>query len=619
MSFAAYAVAIKLNLVDGLSPALTGISKLLLANNAHATELEKRLHSISSLLKTGALMTGAGFGLAWAMKAATGEAVKYEQQLNRLKALNLGGPATANLTSLADQIARGTRGTSQREALRLVTETQSITGDVGHTRELTPLLAKMRFGIETYMSGGGHGEGHGATAERQFADIVKVMEMRGLMRNFSESRMNSMADLFVKNYVASGGQVRPSEFLQLMKTGGVAAKSVNDDFMFALGHIMQEKGGFRSGTAFMSMYQNMVAGRMPQQVAETLKKLGLLDSSAIHYGKTGHITKVDPGGLKNSNLLMSRPDLYLQQEILPALAKHGVDINNQQAVLLKLNSLTGQRTASDMLAQLYLESGQIGNYMRQAKNSMGVNALYNQAENSTVGKQIELQARFNDLEKTWGQAILPLQIKALEELIPLAKDFNSLLERHPALIKGVVWALGLLAGSLMLAGPITMLAGAFKALSLALSFSGVGGVGGAVGVRALAAAIAGGGGLSLVAGLAALGAAVAGLFFVFDKILPNHRNGDRDPDHPGQHWKSGVNGRGGKWEPDDPSSGNAHAGERFVRSGRSGYWVKINTQVNLDGKKVGQAVSTHMAKSLGSGMSTGAVDGNVALPMPGVK
>ena len=138
MSFAAYAVAIKLNLVDGLSPALTGISKLLLANNAHATELEKRLHSISSMLKTGALMTGAGFGLAWAMKAATGEAVKYEQQLNRLKALNLGGPATANLTSLADQIARGTRGTSQREALRLVTETQSITGDVGHTRELTP-------------------------------------------------------------------------------------------------------------------------------------------------------------------------------------------------------------------------------------------------------------------------------------------------------------------------------------------------------------------------------------------------------------------------------------------------------------------------------------------------
>ena len=112
------------------------------------------------------------------------------------------------------------------------------------------------------MSAGGHGEGHGAQSERQFGDIIKVMELRGLMRNFTEEKANQMGDLFVRNYAASGGQVNPSAFLAMFKTGGVAAKLVNDDFLYALGHVMQEKGGSRVGNALMSTYQNLIAGRV---------------------------------------------------------------------------------------------------------------------------------------------------------------------------------------------------------------------------------------------------------------------------------------------------------------------------------------------------------------------
>lgn len=414
------------------------------------------------------------------LKAATNEAVRYEQQMNRLKALNLdnrfGAGSTASLAAQAQAIAKATAGTTQLEALRLVTETQAITGDLKHTAELAPVLARMRFGMEAYMSGQGKGEGHGAGAEKQFADIVKVMEMRGLMRNFTSEKLDRMADLFVKNYAASGGMVRPSDFLAMMKTGGVAGKSTNDDFMFALGHIMQEKGGQRSGQQMMSAYQNMIAGRTTQQVAEQMAKYGLIDPHMIKYGTTGHITKIAPGALQQSQLMIDNPLAWLNTVLLPKLAAKGIDINNTNKVLPIINQLASNRNASDFLAQLYLERGQIGNYMTQAKNAMGMDALYAQGKGSTVGEQLDLQAKVNQLELEFGTAALPLLKAALEQAIPLVKQLGEWLGKHPDGLKTLVYSIAGLSAAMLVSGPLMILGSGIKLLGVALSFGGGGGI-----------------------------------------------------------------------------------------------------------------------------------------------
>ena len=602
MSFEAYKVAVKLSLVDEFSGAMGILMGRMRAAGVEATALQKSIRSIATSISTGALATGAGIGIAMALKASTNEAVKLEQQMNRLKALNLGDVATGKLLDAANAISKNTKGTTLFEATKLITDSQAITGDLAHTLQLAPLMARMRFGIDTYMAAGGKGEGHGAAAEKQFADIVKVMEMRGLMRNFTPERMSAMADLFTKNYVASGGQVKPSDFLAMMKTGGVAGKTVNDDFMFALGHIMQEKGGSRSGTQLMSLYQNLVAGRTTQQVAEQLQKFGLLNPDAIEYGKTGHIKKVRPEGLKAAEMMENNPLDYMNNMILPALAAKGIDINDQKKVIPVLNQLASNRTGADFLAQLYLERTQIANYMAQARNAKGVDALYQQASNSTVGKQADMQAKLNTLQVEFGRAALPIVIKALETVTPMMEKLGLILEKHPGILSGVVYGLAALAASLLITGPLLMFSGAIRAMGLAtqLLLPLVGGAAGLVGV--LGRAGLAGAALTGIYEIGRLGAALKDLWDA------NH--------HDGVKLSASAAAR-----LQDPATRAAMAALdkdfHTVRPGGGG-GGQVHTTINIDGKKVATAVTPYIAGPLGSGLYTGGIDTSVALPMPGV-
>lgn len=606
----AYEVAYKLKAVDQFSSVLGLLTTHLVNANTHAETLQHRLGNISSMFKTGALVTGAGFGMAMTLKAATNEAVKYEQQMNRLKALNLGTGATASLTAQAQAISKITAGTSQLEALRMITETQAITGDTKHTGELAPVLAQMRFGMESYMAAGGHGEGHGGKAEKQFADIIKVMEMRGLMRDFSEEKLTRMSDLFVKNYVASGGMVKPSDFLNMMKTGGVAGKTVNEDFMFAMGHIMQEKGGNRAGTQLMSTYQNLVAGRSTQQVAENLLHLGLLNASGVHYGTTGHITKTDFGALKSAEVMQQNPLEYLNTYILPALAKKGIDINDSKKVLPALTQMASNRNAADFLSQLYLERGQIANYMDQAKNAMGYKALYAQGKESTVGQTLDLQAKINQLELELGQAALPLLKAALEQAIPLVKQLGDWLGKHPDGLKTLVYSIAGLSVAMMVSGPIMMLASGVRLLGLVAGMGGAAGASGAVvGVtRALVA---------LGPAALALGAAV---FAVTDAVRAIRTGDSASYEFLREHGVVAL--RDKLWGVDDAAAHDKEWAEKFakehptVRPGGAGT-VQVKAELHVDGKKMAETVSKHQARNMSTGMSGGGFDNGLALAMPG--
>lgn len=462
----AWKIGIRVSVLDYASIGLRAISGSLLKAEGDAAKLEKRLASIKGQFLTGGLMVGAGVAMAAAFMPAVKAAVSLEQAMNRLKAMNLGGVATGQLIQQAQNISRSVKGTSLTEAVKLAAETQSITGNVQHTQELLPMLAKIRFGLNTYGAAHGLGEGAGDAADQQFRDIVKVMELRGLMRNFNQENAQQLGDLFVKNYVASGGQVKPSDFLAMLKTGGVAGKLVDTDFMYALGHIMQESGGNRAGTAMMSLFQNLQAGRTTQQVAETLASLGLLKPNAIRYGTTGHMTKIGPDSLKKSELFQANPYEYLNEMILPALSAKGVNINDANAVINKLNQLGSARTGTSQLAQIYMDRAVIGNYITQAKNAMGVEQLNTLAGKSTQGNVADLQAKFNTLLATLGTAVLPLANKALEKLIPMVQSATDWMNRHAGATKAIVTSLLGLAGLSVVGGALNIIIASVRGLEV---------------------------------------------------------------------------------------------------------------------------------------------------------
>ena len=389
---------------------------------------------------TGAHLAVGGFAamttgqhLLGSLRPMLDEAKAFQLQMAQLRALGIGDAMVSDAT----KFARGldVMGTSATENLKLLKESYSVLRDMHEAEQVTPYLARMKFGIETVMAQAGHGEGHGDHAETMFMDLLKVAELRGAAKN--PESLKRVLDFATQSYVASGGLVKPEDMLNMIKTGGVAAKQLDDSsFFFGLLHTMQEMGGHRTGTGLATAYQNWAAGRTTQQSAEELAQLGLLNANAVKYGKTGHVTKLLPDALKDGALYRSNPYQFLLDKVIPKLNPTGA-LSDQQ-VVSKINALFSGRKGGDLFASLFMERANIAKHLAAAPKVYGVEALYQEATQTAQGQEAELLAKKADLYRELGSQLLPLYVAALGKLVGVLRLLNGWAQQHPQLAKGLV-------------------------------------------------------------------------------------------------------------------------------------------------------------------------------------
>lgn len=461
MAFEAYRIAVRLSLIENVTAGLTRLSANFARAGMDANALQKRLDKIAKTTLVGTALTATGGFLLKSLQAPLEEAKKFQTEQAKFAALGLGEKALDDAT----KFAKGMHiiGSSARDNLKLLREATTITGDYEHAEAIAPRLAKMRFGIQSVM-----GDEHARSFDSQFAAAIKVAELRGALVNRQTGQIDTASfdrvlNLMTKAYVASGGLVKPSDYLAAIKTGGVSAKLMNDEsFFFALGHFMQESGGSRTGTAMMSQFQNWVMGRMPQRVAEDMAKIGLLNKSAIHYGKTGHITRVDVEGLLRAKEFVDSPFKYMNDVVVPLLQKQGFKGNELN---LKLASLFGIRTASNLADQMVREAKVADLYINRSNKAADVDTLYNLGANTMQGKEIDLHAKWADLMRETGETILPFAIAALEKLNSGLKGLTELAKQHPNITKATVESVALVGALATLGGTLALLKAGFMALS----------------------------------------------------------------------------------------------------------------------------------------------------------
>ena len=401
------------------------------------------------------------------------EAKAWSMQVAQLRAMGVGDAMVTDAVKFAR--AQDIMGTSATETLKLLKESYSVLRDMHEAEAVTPYLARMKFGIETVMAQGGHGEGHGATAETMFMDLLKVAELRGAAK--SPESLKRVLDFATQAYVASGGLVKSEDLLNMIKTGGVAAKQLDDQsFFFGLLHTVQEMGGHRAGTGLATAYQNWAAGRSTRQSADELFQLGLLKPGAIEvHEKTGHLKKLLPDALKEGDLYRSNPFEYLMTRVIPKLNPDG-QLSDQQ-VVSKINALFSGRKGGDLFASLFMERANIAKHLAAAPKAYGVDALYNLAGQNAAGQEAELLARKSDLYRELGEQLLPLYVAGLGKLVGVLRGVNTWSQRHPMLAKGmgvVAGSAGVLlatVGSLMVA--LGGLLGQFALLRYAMRLGGL--------------------------------------------------------------------------------------------------------------------------------------------------
>lgn len=467
MAFEAYSVAVKLSLINHVSAGMLMISKSLATAGQDVDKLNSKLASIGKQGAIGGLMVAGGLGIAAMFKGPLEEASKFQNEIERFRSLGLGDKVTNDAVKFASGM--NTYGTSIRENLGLLRDAQTVFGDFHEAQMVTPLLAKMKFANAAL-----YGEEGGAMKDRAFMDMLKVIELRGGLK--SQDAFEKQANMIQQVQTATGGRVGANEFLNLIKTGGVAAKGMKDaNFYYAMEPLVQEMGGFRVGTGLMSGYQNLVQGRTTQRAAMELMRIGMLDPEKVEYDKTGKIKQVKPGALQGSDLMVADPFQWMKTVMLPAFAAKG--ITSQQAILNEIGAIFTNRTASNLYSTMFLQQGNIEKNIKLNSGAAGIDELEKNAKNTMAGKLIELNKKWTDLQLKLGDVILPLAIRALDKLNPMLKDLAGWMDKNQGTVKGLTYALLGLSAFLVGGGLINLVIAAargFKILGAALLMNPIG-------------------------------------------------------------------------------------------------------------------------------------------------
>ncbi|MGN7105187.1 phage tail tape measure protein [Ralstonia holmesii] len=424
-----------------------------------------------SLAAAGAGASVAGMATGAPIWKGIGESKHYELEKARIGALGLGDAATQESITFAKQMKA--YGVSQVDKAELMRDALSVFADAHHAEMVLPTLAKMKFANKAVF-----GQAQGEDNERMFLDLLKVVELRGGLS--SPAEFKKQADMIQRVITATGGRVQSDQWLQVIKRGGLAAKGMeSESFFYALEPLVQEMGGNTVGTAMMSAYQNLYQGKTTKRTLGNLDRLGLIaDRTKVKEDKAGQVSFMDPGALKGADVFRKSQFEWLETVLLPTLAEKGITGKDQ--VLDAIGGIFSNRTASNLMAQMYLQRDQIHKNMRLNRGADSIDQLDARAKALPQGKEAETLAKVHDLQKEIGEKVLPLYASALEWVAKAADGVMKFMQENPGLAKAMAIGVGTLAAALLILGPIMLsIASVLGPYAMLVLIMGkVGGVGG---------------------------------------------------------------------------------------------------------------------------------------------
>ncbi|MFD2049445.1 phage tail tape measure protein [Pantoea stewartii] len=410
-------------------------------------ERQQKLAAIRSRYeKTQALrgrMAGAGVSMVahggaalLGIRSTVNEASRYDMELAGFKALGVGDSTLKE----ADKFARGMNiiGNSATDNLKTLKEAHAVLRDFHEAKIVAPELARLQYATR-FMASHGVSDDAAEHLRDQAPAVLKIAELRNQINNPEDFKKS--VNMSAQAMAASGGMVLPEDYLAMMKTGGIAAKQLdNKSFYFGMSHIIQQIGGNRAGTQLSSAYQNLMMGRTTQGAATELMDLGLLDKGAVEYGKTGHIKKIKPGALTNNELYLNDPFSYLMQEIVPRIQKKHpkLDERGMETAIAKLFS---NRTAGDLFVTMFRERANIGKQIKAGQEAYSVDQLVSTGKNTAQGQGIDLEAKKRDLYLQMGQDVLPLYVSALEKVSSVLSRVTAFMREHASAAKAITLSL----------------------------------------------------------------------------------------------------------------------------------------------------------------------------------
>lgn len=377
---------------------------------------DKVSERLTALRETGSATVEQSLGL---LSPAIEEAKRFNQELNRIGALNLGEKATADAVKYAK--AMGVYGSSTTEKLGAMRQALEAFGDVSSAKLAAPTLAKLQFANQAL-----YGKDAGAAKSAQFTAMLQVIAARGGPKD--EADFKQQADAVQKILANTQGRVAAPEWLKVVEKGGQAARGLNADaFYNGLEPLVQQLGGEKVGDGLAASYRNLYQGSTTRAAANKLRSLGLINPGQTKVN--GDRATIDAGALVGSDLLAQDQTAWLQRVLLPALQAKGITGDSQ--ILDTIRTILPDQAGAELFTQIYKQREQLDKSSAKTRGSAGIDGLVTQAQQSPAGAELELQARKADLYRQLGATILPTYVKALEIVAAVTQKVTHWLEDNP--------------------------------------------------------------------------------------------------------------------------------------------------------------------------------------------
>lgn len=358
----------------------------------------------------------------------------YETAFVRFKTLNLGD----EVNKQASAFARGSQtfGVASKDMLETVRESVGMFGSLSTATKLAPIIAQLNAANASLFSGRVSKIDDGAARS-----LMRFNDMRGLTDS-PEDFMRGL-NLAQRMVTGSGGALRFQDLEQLAKRGGAAFKGLSDEGIMMLGTLAQEQGGAATGTALMSFYQNLVAGRTTKKTMAALQEAGLVQLGSVMHGTVGGkpFKTVEITGIKDEKMLRENPAQWLMTYGTEAARAAGAKTDSE--IISFMNKLVSNRTGSNMAANFTTQSFQALRDFNLTKNAMGAEQTVGVWKKSLEGKEAEFVAAWTNFKTEFGVLMLPAFSNILTNAGTFMRGVSSFIADNEKavgkLVEGIGW------------------------------------------------------------------------------------------------------------------------------------------------------------------------------------
>jgi hypothetical protein len=229
---------------------------------------------------------------------------------------------------------------------------------MGDAERANAVLESMTRALVTMQSASGPDAA--ASLLRQF---VRAMDNLGVNETgqLGIDQITSLIDASVK-WTQLDPDFDIGDFWGFARRSKVAGPALSMDFLARAPGYMQDQGSDTTGNmlamAFRAFVLEAVGSAGGKKYLEERDRLGIRDGD----------------GLVDKLLFGSDPDKWVLEHLVPALARDGVDLDNNTAVATAVGKLTGNTTASGFMTKVITQREQYARLLANQERAMGLDA-----------------------------------------------------------------------------------------------------------------------------------------------------------------------------------------------------------------------------------------------------